>query len=179
MTRTTTLEAVGFILAATALIAACGEASRSVPAAAGTPGASEQPIDSRSYNLGVIGAFSEVVSYGIKRLALSEALPVDEMAALREEADRIAERHGVSLYLEDDLIVTDLFPADVAVGKQVLLIYTGTTKDDYLALKAEKAALDAEGRYDAEARAEIARRFGRLLSYPEETIAAMLSRSEQ
>ena len=47
-----------------------------------------------------------------------------------------------------------------------------------MAIKADKAALEAAGRYEGEARAEIARRFGRLLSYPEKTIAEMLARRE-
>lgn len=183
MTGIDRLEALGIAVLAGVVFAGCGQAA---PAGGSAAPATARPrpappparIDGRSYNLGVIGAFSEVVSYGIKTLALSEALAPDEMAALRDEAERIAARHGVSLYLEDDLVVTDLFPADVAAGKQVLLIYTGSTKDDYMAIKADKAALEAAGRYEGEARAEIARRFGRLLSYPEKTIAEMLARRE-
>lgn len=134
-----------------------------------------QTIDQRSYDLGVIGAFSEVVSYGIKQLALSAAMPPERMATLIDEAQGIAERHGVSTYLEDDFLVTDLFPAEVTDGQQVLLIYTGATKDEYDALKARKATLVAEDRYEGEARTEIARGMGRLLSYPDPTIERMLS----
>ncbi len=80
------------------------------------------------------------------------------------------------MWRETDLIVTDLYPADVALGKHVLLIYTGDTLDEYLTLKEEKAALVAAGNYTGEAREEIARRFGRLLSYPENIITGLLKK---
>ncbi len=181
MRRTITLRIAWPVLAAGCLTLGCTGVPE--PESAETSVASEpvstSAIDQRSYDLGVIGAFGEVVSYGIKTLALSAALAPDDMAALLDEAGRVAERNGVLLHLEEDLIVTDLFPPDVATGKHVLLIYTGSTKDDYFALKADKAALEADGRYEGEARVDIARRFGRMLSYPDETIDEMLSRSGQ
>jgi hypothetical protein len=48
-----------------------------------------------------------------------------------------------------------------------------------MALKEEKAALVAEGEYEGEARLEIARKMGRLLSYPEERIESMLAGGTQ
>ena len=78
------------------------------------------------------------------------------------------------MWRETDFLVTDLYPADVAEGKHVLLIYKDDTLDQYLALKADKAALVAAGEYEGEARKEIARRFGRLLSYPESVIDDLL-----
>lgn len=137
-----------------------------------------RPVDERSYNLGIIGGFAEVVRLGVKRLALSEVMPPDEMDELLPDARIVAGRNGVLLYREDDLLVTDLFPADVAAGKHVLLIYTGDTLDEYLAIKADKQALVDAGAYEGEARRDIARRFGRLLSYPEATIEAMLAAEE-
>lgn len=127
-------------------------------------------IDQRSFRLGGLSSFGEMVRVGVKTLALSAAVSPEEMDALIGEAERIAEREGIELYLEKDLIVTDLFPADVAVGKHVLLIYKGSTLDDYMALKARKAELVEAGKYEGEARKEIARDFGRLLSYPEDII---------
>ncbi len=158
---------------------ACGEPPSTTEPTAEVGGVNEEAsrmtIDQRSYDLGVIGAFSEVVSYGIKRLALSAAMSPDRMSALIDEALAIADRHGVSTYLEKDFLVTDLFPPEVTEGKHVLLIYTGATGDEYQALKAQQATLLAEGRYEGEARAEVARAMGRLLSYPEPTIDRMLS----
>ncbi len=133
-----------------------------------------QDIDQRSYNLGILGGFSEVVRLGVKKLALSEVMSPAEMDAMMDDAMVIAKRNEVRMWRETDLIETDLYPADVALGKHVLLIYTGETLDEYLALKEEKAALVAAGNYTGEAREEIARRFGRLLSYPENIIADLI-----
>ena len=140
---------------AAAIVTAVG-ACRRTPAAG----------DSAAYALGTIGGFGELINSGVKKLALSEVLPPDEMDRLLPEAERVAARNHVQLYREPSLLVTDLFPSDVAKGKDVLLIYQGTTKDEYLALKAEALALEQAGQYTGPAREAIARRFGRMLSYP-------------
>lgn len=139
--------------------------------------ASAADIDQRSYNLGILGGFSEVVRLGVKKLALSEVMSPDEMDAMMDDAMVIAERNEVMMWREADLLVTDLYPADVAKGKHVLLIYTGATLDEYRELKADKAALVAAGRYNGAAREDIARRFGRLLSYPEDVIDDLLAKN--
>jgi len=131
-------------------------------------------IDQRSYQLGVMGGFSEVVKLGVKKLALSEVMTPEEMDGVMDDAMVIAERNHVQMWREIDFLVTDLYPADVAEGKHVLLIYTGDTLDQYLAIKADKAGLVASGNYEGAAREEIARRFGRLLSYPESVIDDLL-----
>jgi hypothetical protein len=137
-----------------------------------------QQIDERSFRLGVISAFSEVVAAGVKKLALSSAMKPLEMDSLMEEAERIAKENGVKLYREEDFLVTDLFPESVTEGKHVLLIYLDPVKDEYMALKAEKKALVEKGEYEenSEARLEIARKMGRLLSYNEEAIERLLAR---
>ncbi len=130
----------------------------------------DREIDQRSFRLGGIASFAEMVRVGVKTLALSAPTSPEEMDALVDEASRIAHEEQVMIYREAELIVTDLFPADVAVGKHVLLIYKGTTLDDYLALKQQKAELVKSGNYSGESRKEIARKFGKLLSYPDSTI---------
>ena len=115
-------------------------------------------IDQRSYQLGVMGGFSEVVKLGVKQLALSEVMTPEEMDGLMDDAMVIAERNHVQMWRETDFLVTDLYPADVAEGKHVLLIYTGDTLDQYLAIKADQAGLVAAGEYEGDAREEIARR---------------------
>ena len=139
---------------------------------------SAQEIDQRSYNLGILGGFSEVVRLGVKKLALSEVMSPEEMDGIMADAQVIADRNKVLMWRETDFLVTDLYPADVAAGKHVLLIYTGDTLDQYLAIKADKAALQEAGEYSGEAREEIARRFGRLLSYPESVIDDLLAREK-
>jgi hypothetical protein len=140
--------------------------------------AQESDIDERSYNLGILGGFSEVVRLGVKTLALSEVMSPGEMDAMMDDAAVIARRNDVLMWRETDFLVTDLYPADVADGKHVLLIYTGNTLDRYLQIKADKAALVSAGNYEGEAREEIARRFGRLLSYPEPVIDDLLAREK-
>ncbi len=129
-----------------------------------------QDTDLRSYRLGSIASWSEAISVGIKELALSSPATPDEMDKLIGEAEQIAARFGVSVYRETDLLVTDLFPADVAEGKHVLLLYRQPTLRSYLALKKKKAELVAAGEYTGKAREGIARKFGRLLSYPDPVI---------
>lgn len=134
-------------------------------------------IDQRSYNLGIMGGFSEVVKLGVKKLALSEVMTPGQMDDIMQDALLIAKRNGVEMWRETDFLVTDLYPADVAAGKHVLLIYTGDTLDEYLALKADKAKLVADDAYEGEARENIARRFGRLLSYPEPVIDELIEKN--
>jgi len=135
-----------------------------------------QEIDERSYQLGILGGFSEVVRLGVKKLALSEVLPPDEMDAMMVDALIIAERNEVQMWRETQFLVTDLYPADVADGKHVLLIYTGDTLEEYLQLKADKQALMASGKYAGDAREDIARRFGRMLSYPDSVIDELIAK---
>ena len=134
-------------------------------------------IDLRSYRLGGLSTFAEMVRVGVKTLALSAAMTPDEMDAFVNDAERIAREEGVMLYRETDLIVTDLFPADVAEGKHVLLIYKGTTLDEYLALKKRKSDLVESGSYAGEARRKLARQFGRLLSYPDTAIEELINKN--
>ena len=131
-------------------------------------------IDRRSYNLGVIGAFAEVVDLGIKKLALSAPMTPEETDDLIEDARRIAGDNHILIYREADFLVTDLFPAEITEGKHVLLIYKGQTKQEYLDLKAEKERLIRLGRYHGEARENIARRMGKLLSYPDSKIDSLI-----
>ena len=129
-----------------------------------------QDTDLRSYRLGSTASWSEAISVGIKELALSSPATPDEMDALIGEAEEIAARFGISVYRETDLLVTDLFPDDVAKDKHVLLLYRQPTLDKYLALKQKKAELIEAGEYSGKAREDIARGFGWLLSYPDSII---------
>jgi len=91
----------------------------------------EPSIDQRSYNLGVIGGFAEVVGVGVKRLALSSPMPPAEMDALIDEAVKIVERNGAKAYRDPDFLVTDLFPAEVTEGMDVILIYNDPVLAEY------------------------------------------------
>ena len=134
-------------------------------------------IDQHAFALGGLSAFAEMVRVGVKTLALSAPLTSEEMDDLVADAEHIAREEGVLLYREADLIVTDLFPADVAEGKHVLLIYKGATLEAYLALKKRKSELAASGSYAGEARRDIARQFGKLLSYPDANIEELINKN--
>ena len=160
MARTT--DALAFLLC----IASCA-CSPTGPAASGP----------HAYELGTIGGFAELVNSGVKTLAMSEVLPPAEMDQVLPEAEKVAARNGVKLYREPSLLVTDLFPADVARGKDVLLIYQGATLDEYQALEADAQVLEKAGQYTGKAREAIARRFGRMLSYPTWRINELLAQN--
>ena len=149
----------------------------SFPSIAEEPSEISMQIDQRSYTLGGFATFAEMVRVGVKTLALSAAVTPEQMDGLVDDAERIAREEGVLLYREPDLIVTDLFPAAVAEGKHVLLIYKGTTLDEYLALKKRKSELMEAGSYAGKARRDIARQFGRLLSYPDANIEELIDKN--
>lgn len=132
-------------------------------------------MDERSYHLGNIATFAEMVQSGVKPLALSPPLSPAEMDELLTDVEKITADYNVQYYRETELIETDLFPAEVSAGKEVLLFYRGATLNQYLALKKDQQALIDADRYKGEAREAIARRFGRLLSYPPYRINELLT----
>jgi|GEM_PF-168432 len=138
---------------------------------------SANSIDQRSYQLGVIGGFAELVNAGVKKLALSEALTTQEIDMLIEDATTLAKKNSVELYREKSLISSDLFPEAISKDKEVLLIYKGTTKDAYDKLKADIQLLQSKGKYTGKDREEIARRFGRLLGYSSQGINDLLQKN--
>lgn len=166
-------------IAVVALVAVAGCNTAQAPAPQPEPVEETKPtIDQRSYQLGVIGGFAEVVGVGVKRLALSSPMLPVVMDALVDDAVEIIERNHAKAYRDVDFLTTDLFPAEITEGKHVILIYNDPVLDEYLALKERKQQLIDEGRYEGEERKEIAREMGRLLSYPEDRIETMLSESE-
>lgn len=130
----------------------------------------EWSLDRTSWHIGAVTAMSEMVDYGVKRLALSATLPPDEMDDFIEHAVEAADRFNVQVFRESDFLVTDLFSAELTDGRDVLLICHDSTYQQYLDLKAEQQRLIDSGEYQGEARTEIARKFGRLLSYTEAAI---------
>lgn len=123
-------------------------------------------LDPLSFELGKIYAFAEIVSAGVKKLALSPPLSPEEMGRFHGPAKKVAKEWGVSLYLEKKLLTTDLFDEEMTMGKHVLLVYKDSAvKDAYIALKKEKAELMQKNQYTGQKRKNIAVRMGRLLSY--------------
>ena len=132
-------------------------------------------FDRHSYHAGVIMALAEVVGAGCKMLALSSALEHEFAREMIKVAEYGAEKRNVLLHVEDDLLVTRLFPPDVAKDKTVImLLQSQTVLDEYLALKKLKEESNSQGNPDG-IEMEIAQRFGELLSYDEASIARLLS----
>ena len=134
-------------------------------------------IHPRSFELGMMNAFAEMVAMGVKRLAISPPLLPEAYQEVRSALEALVEGSGIRSYLERSLLVTNLQSAEFTRGKwSVLFFREDETLEAYLALKARRDALEAEGRYQGESRIEISREFMRLLSYPEEVIDAKLAR---
>jgi hypothetical protein len=128
-----------------------------------------------SYYAGTISTATEFVSYGCKKLALSAVLSDEELAVLLPHAENKAEEYGIPIYVEKDLLVTKLFSPTIAQGKTVILFaYNQDVLDEYFAIKEFRKKAMAEDRI-AEVEEEITWRFGRLLSYTDETIERLMS----
>ena len=81
-------------------------------------------LDSFSYQCGVIDAFNEVVKAGVKRIALSH--PTDTLAecqALTPFSEQICRQYGNHFYVEEEPLLTDLFPVSMNRGKFNILYY--------------------------------------------------------
>lgn len=136
-------------------------------------------IESFSFHCGVIDAFCEMVSAGVKGMALSHPLESREtMEALLPFALETAERYGVRCHVEEAPLVTDLFPLAATEEKRLLIFYREDhTLGEYLRLKERKAAMVADRAYFGGNRARVAREYGRLLSYGEETVERLLEKN--
>jgi hypothetical protein len=131
-----------------------------------------------SYYAGITCAFAEVVAMGCKQLALSSPYSDDELAVMLEPTRITAQAYGLPIYLERDLLITQLFDVAIAQGKTVVLIAQNQTViDTYLSLKQLRAEASAVHRL-TEIEAELAWRFGRLLSYSDAMIRQLLSRQK-
>lgn len=132
-------------------------------------------IDKFSYHLGAADCFCEMVCAGVKRIALSH--PCDTKAerdSFLPEFDKLCEKYGVRYYVEDEAFLTDLFPLSLNQDKYNVIFYQDKTAlQEYLGLKAEKEKAIAAGNY-YDCREDIARQYGKLLSYTDEGIQRLL-----
>ncbi|TVP53526.1 MAG: VOC family protein [Mongoliibacter sp.] len=113
-------------------------------------------------------AFAEMVAADVKPLALSEPMHAKDVDNLWSEAQEIAEKYGIGVYREGNLVPTQLFPIEVAQGKEVLIFHKENALQAYLDLKESMASGNNQ---QAEAR-----RFGRLLGYPPHYINQLLAK---
>ncbi len=133
-------------------------------------------FDLHSYHAGINMAFSEVVGAGCKMLALSSPYTSGYAEEMLGATRHAAEEYNTLLYVEHDLLVTKLFPKDIAKDKTVILIaHDQSVLDEYHSLKKLKIESDEKGNPD-EIEDEIAKRFGILLSYDEVTLESLLAK---
>ncbi len=134
-------------------------------------------LDRRSYNLGMIYAFAEVVGSGVKRLGLSPPLTEEEYESVIDDTRLIADEYGVTLHTDRDFLETLLFNPEYTRGRIVIhLADSGETLDEYLRLKERKRRLEEAGELTRAKEEEIARGLGALLSYSEEAIERLLEK---
>ena len=69
---------------------------------------SDFTIDRFSFQLGMINCFSEMVSCGVKKLALSPPLSPQDYNRIKKFSDDIVKGFGIQSYLEKSLLITDL-----------------------------------------------------------------------
>jgi hypothetical protein len=138
------------------------------------------PIDSISYQLGVIFAFAEMVAIDVKKVAFSLPFLPQEYDHLAKDAKRIAREQGVKIKLEKRIITTDLFPEEFTRGKWVFIIYKySEVLENYLRLKSTKQRLIKENNYKGKERKAIAVGLGKLLSYKMNAIREKLDEARK
>lgn len=132
-------------------------------------------IDKFSYQLGAADCFCEMVRAGVKKLALSHPCDTPEKRdSFLPEFDKLCEKYDVHYYVENESFLTDLFPLSLNQGKFNVIFYQDeVVLKEYLDLKAEKEKAVAAGSY-TDCRENIARRYGKLLSYTDEGIQRLL-----
>ena len=141
----------------------------------------EQPIDNYSYQCGVMDCFCEMVASGLKKLAMSH--PCDTKAerdSYLPPVKKLCEKYGVYFYAEDEAFLTDLFPERLNKGKYNYLFYARKeVLDAYFKLKEEQRVVIQNGGYTRQKSYEIAKKFGRLLSYTEEGTERLIQKASE
>lgn len=137
-------------------------------------------MNTKEYHCGVIDAFNEMVGCGVKKLALSHPFDTDEeRKEILPFVEEICEKYHTMYYLEDRLLVCDLFAVSAQKGKYMILFYKDKkVLEEYLALKNVKAESIRRKEY-VTVRQEIAYRFGELLSYPQSTIEKLIAENKE
>ena len=115
-------------------------------------------IDTYSYQCGVIDCFNEMVKAGMKHIALAHPCTTKE------------NRDQTHYYLDDDPLITDLFPYSLNRNTYNIIFYKEKKYiEEYITLKERKKQSILNHQYH-QSRIEIAYAFGHLLSYSDSII---------
>ena len=80
-------------------------------------------LDPLSYQLGMVGAFCEMVQQGVKSLALSPPIPTSQAGTALAAAQEIAGHYGVRCWADGEFLPSDLAHAEDLAGHTVILLY--------------------------------------------------------
>lgn len=134
-------------------------------------------FDQVSFWSGAVMAFSETVGFGVKQLALSSVYTEEDLKIMLKVIDLGSKTYGTVYLPEPDLLKSKLFPENIAEGKTVVLIANNQgVLDEYNELKKLKEESIAKGKPE-EIEVDIARRFGKILSYDEHTIERLIKKN--
>ena len=130
-----------------------------------------------SFMTGTNLSASEAVGMGVKKLAISSLYSDENLEVMMKVTEYSSKRFGTVYLPETNLLESMLFPRDIARGRTVVLIaHDQSVLDEYSALKRLKEESDAKGNPES-MELEIARRFGRLLSYDEAGIERLIAKN--
>lgn len=131
------------------------------------------------YHCGVIDAFNEIFRADVKKLALSHPTTIEDIEKLIPFTKEITVKYGTKYEVEEELLITDLFPYSSNLGKTVILFWKhDEVIHKYHDLKKWKQEALVNHTYN-QVREEIAREFGRLLSYSEESITKFIQENKE
>ncbi len=137
-------------------------------------------IDQYSYNCGIMDCFSEMVRARVKKLALAHPFKTQlERSQYLDFVEKITKQYQINYYLDDDPLITDLFPYSLNRNTYNIIFYLDE-KDiqAYQKLKERKNIAIKNNQYHV-LRKEIAYQFGYLLNYDDKTIAAYIKQNNE
>lgn len=118
--------------------------------------------------------YCEMVSSEAKPIALHYPMDSKAIDQLWSNFQKIADKHQVQLYREDNFPNTLLFPEELTKGKTVILIHKGDRLTQYKQLKKDLLADDGS---EIMRLTSLSRRFGRLLGYSSQGINNLLAKN--
>ena len=135
----------------------------------------KKEIDKYSYHLGAADCFCEMVRAGVKKIALlHQCDSKEERNTFLEDFDELCAKYKVSYHIEDEPLLTDLFPTSLNKDKYNVIFYSDKKDlEEYLNLKREKKDSLENNNYQSK-RHDIAYRYGKLLSYSDDRIIKLI-----
>ena len=127
--------------------------------------------EEKSFKLGMIEAFCEVVAQEIKPLALSPIMNKEQWDTIRPAVEAVSSKYNVKSYTETNFMPSD-FVADEALMEKIVILFYKQEKilQSYFDLKLETERLRSSGLYDEAQRKNTSIALRRLLGYSENAI---------